>query len=95
MLSSPLFREGDTVTPCMLSTHCIHMLYDPMIQCGYDDRFRMRYYNRPSHIHMRRLGYSVQYYHIDIDELGYSWTDQSFAEAQPIFRYLNWEGNEY
>jgi hypothetical protein len=95
MLSSPLFREGDTVTPCALSTRRIHMLYDPTICCGYDDCCRSRHYDTHACIRVQQIGHSVKYYTIDIDTVGYSWTDEAFREAQPIVRYLNWKENEY
>jgi len=95
MLSSPLFRNGDIVTPCPLLARSIHMLYDPMIKCRYDDCCRSRYYNTHARIRVEQIGNSVKYYNLDIDAVGYSWTDEAFREAQPIVRYLNWTGNEY
>lgn len=93
MLSSALFRDGDIVTPCSPSTYRLHMLYDPLIFCRYDEYVRGQYFNEPAHIYVRHVGTTVTYYNIDTDAREYSWTDEAFAEAQPIFRYLNWDEN--
>ena len=94
MLSSALFRDGDIVTPCRVSTRRIRMLYKPHISCGYDSIGRIPYFDKPTRVIVRQTLGGCLYYKIESEGyFGCAWTDEAFAEAQPIFQYLNWDEN--
>lgn len=94
MLSSALFRNGDIVTPCQVSTRRIRMLYKPQISCGYDSISRTPYFYEPTRVIVRQTVGGWLYYNIESEgDFGYDWTDEAFAEAQPIFKYLDWKEN--
>lgn len=94
MLSSALFRDGDIVTPCPVSTGRIHMLYNPRINCGCDSILREPSFYESTRVIVRQTADGWLYYKIESEgDFGYDWTDEAFAEAQPIFKYLDWVDN--